>query len=278
MQALTALPFSPRADELRARHQVLAQHSPGVRTTQGKIPTRALPLTRGLPPRPPPHPSGTLTPVGPTTLHHRLRAAAADRSYRELGELTATHPETVRRYMQGAAPSVEFLSAFAGALNISVEWLLTGAGAMRSKDLRPHVLREASVAELLNAMAQTIERLIMRVERLEAYMQTLETRIRANANDASTPLDSRDATRSLIQTIQGDSPPINTAINTAINGSANHALIAPEHAARSLAPAPSPTAPSPAIGSPDQRARSIADALPQRARSDAGGTPPAGGP
>jgi transcriptional regulator with XRE-family HTH domain len=212
--------------------------------------------------------------VGPTTLHHRLRAAAADRSYRELGDLTATHPETVRRYMQGAAPSVEFLSAFAGALGVSVEWLLTGAGAMRSKDLRPHVLREASVTELLNAMAQTIERLIMRVERLEAYMQTLETRIRANASDASTPLDSRDATRSLIQTIEGGSAPINTANN----GSANHALIAPERATRSLAPAPSPTAPSLVDGTPDQRARSIADALPQRARPDAGGTPPPGGP
>lgn len=181
--------------------------------------------------------------MDPTTLHHRLRAAAADRSYRELGDLTATHPETVRRYMQGAAPSVEFLSAFAGALGVSVEWLLTGTGAMRSKDLRPHVLREASVTELLNAMAQTIERLIMRVERLEAYMQTLETRIRANSTEADREkgLDSRDGTRSLIGTIEGSEP----------NG-----FSAP---------------------SPDQRARSIADALPQRARPDAGGIAPTNG-
>lgn len=142
--------------------------------------------------------------------------------------------------MQGAAPSIEFLSAFARAMGVSVDWLLTGAGAMRSKDVRPHILREASVTELLNAMAQTIERLIMRVERLEAYMQTLETRIRANSSES--PLDSGDGTRSLIRTIEGNEPD---------------------------------TGPP---ASRDQRARSIADALPQRARPDAGGTPPPGGP
>lgn len=135
--------------------------------------------------------------------------------------------------MQGAAPSVEYLAAFAGAMGVSIEWLLTGSGAMRSKDVRPHVLREASVTELLNAMAQTIERLIMRVERLEAYMQTLETRIRANS--AETPLDSRDGPRSLIRTIEG--------------GDAKPAL-----------------GPS----SADERAASIADALSKRARPDAG--------
>ena len=158
--------------------------------------------------------------------------------------------------MQGAAPSVEFLSALAGALGVSVEWLLTGAGAMRSKDLKPHVLREASVTELLNAMATTIERLIMRVERLEAYMQTLETRIRANASDATTPLDSRDGTRSLIRTIEGSAG--DRGGGGSVGGSAGGG-----------------GAGGPA--SPDQRARSIADALPQRARPDAGGTAPAGG-
>lgn len=201
---------------------------------------------------PPPKPD-TLSNLNPTTLHHRLRAAAADRSYRELGDLTSTHPETVRRYMQGAVPSIEFLSAFAGALGVSVEWLLTGAGAMRSKDLRPHVLREASVSELLNAMAQTIERLIMRVERLEAYMQTLETRIRANASDATTQLDSRDGTQALIRTIEGS--------ELDVPGGASPA-----------------SGPASGASSPDQRARSIADALPQRARPDAGGAAPAGGP
>ena len=35
---LTALPFSPRAEHLRARHQELPQHSHGVRNTQGEFP------------------------------------------------------------------------------------------------------------------------------------------------------------------------------------------------------------------------------------------------
>lgn len=112
-------------------------------------------------------------------LHERLVAATGNMTYRQVGEITQTHPETVRRYMQGQTPSVEFLEALTGALGLSAEWLLTGRGPMKLDEARLHALREFNAADLLEAVASTMERLIDRVDRLEQYTQTLETRLRA---------------------------------------------------------------------------------------------------
>jgi preprotein translocase subunit SecD len=116
----------------------------------------------------------------PTTeLHQRLNNAAGNRSYRHLAELTSTNAESVRRYMQGQPPSVEFLSAFCDSLAVNGEWVLTGRGPMRTADLRKAALGEAEASELLAAMAQTIETLIDRVDRVELLVQMLEVRVRA---------------------------------------------------------------------------------------------------
>ncbi|RMH13205.1 MAG: XRE family transcriptional regulator [Planctomycetota bacterium] len=118
------------------------------------------------------------------TLHERLKTVAAGQTYRSLGELTRTHPETVRRYMQGQAPSVEFLAGVCRSLGINADWLLTGRGAMRVDEVRAHALREADPSELHAAMARTISMLVDRVDRLEAYCQTLETLVRGRATSA----------------------------------------------------------------------------------------------
>lgn len=112
-------------------------------------------------------------------LHERLQAAVGKTTFRRLGELTETHPETVRRYMQGQAPSAQFLAGVCAAMGICGEWLLTGQGPMRTGDLRRHALREADASELLEAVANTLTDLRERMERLERFVQGLETRIRA---------------------------------------------------------------------------------------------------
>lgn len=114
-------------------------------------------------------------------IHERVRAAAGERTNRVLADLTGASPETVRRYMSGQAPSVEFLSAFCCALDINGDWLLTGRGPMKAVDVKHHALGEARAADLLGAMAGSIETLIDRVDRMEKYVQTLETRVRAGA-------------------------------------------------------------------------------------------------
>lgn len=112
-------------------------------------------------------------------LHDRLAAAAGDRTYRALAELTGTNAETARRYMQGQAPSVEFVTALCDALAVNAHWLITGQGPMRTKDMRAHALRDAGAGELLTAVATALESLTTRVDRIETYVHTMETRLRA---------------------------------------------------------------------------------------------------
>lgn len=121
-------------------------------------------------------------------IHDRLRHAAGERTYRQLGKLTETHPESVRRYMQGQAPSVDFLTKFCQALEINASWLLTGNGPMGDKDVQPHALRSANTPDLLRALSDTVSVLISRIDRLERLVQTTEIKLRAVsaiADDAS---------------------------------------------------------------------------------------------
>lgn len=120
-------------------------------------------------------------------LHERLKTAAGERTYRQLGDLTNTHAESVRRYMHGQAPSVEFLATLCGALGINGDWLLTGQGPMLQSEIRDHALRDAGTPDLLRATSDTVSRLIDRVDRLERFVQTAETRLRtANRTNGDT--------------------------------------------------------------------------------------------
>ncbi len=112
-------------------------------------------------------------------MHERLRIAAANRTYRNIGEMTGTHHETVRRYMTGQPPAVDWLSRFCAVMGVSTEWVITGKGPMKRSDARAHALSEANISELLAAMSKMLERLMERVDRLEAYSQTLELRLRS---------------------------------------------------------------------------------------------------
>jgi transcriptional regulator with XRE-family HTH domain len=119
--------------------------------------------------------------VSNSTLHDRLAIAAGSRTYKQLSDLTGTHPETVRRYMLGQSPSVDFLASLCNGMEINASWLLTGRGPMRVEDLRTETLSQADPSELLNAVADTMNDLLDRVDRLERYCQTMETRLRVSA-------------------------------------------------------------------------------------------------
>lgn len=184
-------------------------------------------------------------------LHERLREAGGSKSYRHIGELTGTHPETVRRYMQGQAPAVEFVAAFAHAMGLNIDWLLTGRGPMKAADVKAHTLGEANASELLTAMANTIEDLITRVERLELFLNTLESRVRAAwSPPASSPQTDRPAPH--LPYAAADHGQAQAQSSTIVEVKAGDAT---DH----------------------RRAASIADALPGGPRADARGTPPARG-
>lgn len=129
--------------------------------------------------------TGDVSVTNLSPLHHRLRQAVGARSYREIGDMTKVHPETVRRYMTGQVPSTEFLVQLAEAVSVNVGWLLTGDGPMYRKDVKLHALRDANPTELLHAVAQTLEALIERVDRLERFVMTIDARSRQTAPTGS---------------------------------------------------------------------------------------------
>lgn len=110
-------------------------------------------------------------------MHRRLEAALQGKTYRWIAKVTGIHPETVRRYMQGQPPSVDFVATICSQLHINPQWLLNGEGPMRRDDVRAHHLAQADPAELLAAIAATLDRLTERVDRLELFVQRLETRL-----------------------------------------------------------------------------------------------------
>lgn len=123
--------------------------------------------------------------VNPMDFHDRLTMAAGQVSYRKLGTLTETHPETVRRYMQGHAPSASFLTNLCRVLGISGEWMLTGRGPMKVAQMKSHALNQADPSELMTAVANTLTDLCDRMDRMERYIQTLETRVRGSMAQSS---------------------------------------------------------------------------------------------
>lgn len=112
-------------------------------------------------------------------LHERLLSIVGDETYRALAKRTQSSPETVRRYLQGQAPSVEFLAAVCDVYDINANWLFTGEGARRNAEQRAETLRASSPAELLAAIADALELLTSRVDRLERFVQRVESRFNA---------------------------------------------------------------------------------------------------
>lgn len=106
-------------------------------------------------------------------LDRRLREAVGTRTYRHLGELTRTHHETVRRYMQGQTPSASFLANLCEELGLNANWLLNGHGPMHRADLRTTELQNAEASELFKGIAAHFDECRERLGRVEQAIQGL---------------------------------------------------------------------------------------------------------
>ena len=89
-------------------------------------------------------------------LRERLRLAVQGESCRDVGERTATHPETVRRYLSNGTPSTDFIRNVAEAYGISADWLLCGRGCAMRHDQLDATLRTASFRQLLEALGDRL--------------------------------------------------------------------------------------------------------------------------
>lgn len=178
-------------------------------------------------------------------LHDRIQLAVGDRTYKRIGDLTNTHPETVRRYLQGHAPSVDFVTRLAATLGLNINWILTGRGPMRLAEMKPAALREANATDLLTHVALAIERIEARLDRLERYTQVLEVMVRQGHSREPAAIASVETKPNAANQPQHDHPA-------------------------------QPTTPPHDAGT-DARASAIADAAAQRPRPDARRTAPPGG-
>jgi hypothetical protein len=160
--------------------------------------------------------------IGRGTFHDRLLEAAGEISYRKLGRLTDTHPETVRRYMQGQAPSATFLTNMCHVMGISGEWLLTGRGPMKCSEMRTHALSHADPSELLTAVANTLTDLCDRVDRLERFVQGIETRLNV-LSPAGTSQDAK-GTHGIASELMNDAKPNGSEGNQALGNQKNTAV------------------------------------------------------
>lgn len=115
-----------------------------------------------------------------TALHDRMKSMIGKTTFRALGEATNHNPETVRRYMSGQAPSVEFLSALVSAYAVNADWLLTGRGPMDRSEVRTAALNKAEPNELMAAIAHRMEDMCDRIDLIEVFVQTMETRLRGS--------------------------------------------------------------------------------------------------
>ena len=113
-------------------------------------------------------------------LHKRMASVVGETSYASIADKTGTTAATARRYLLGQSPSVEFLQSLCDAHHVNAHWLLTGQGAMYSRDAKTHALRHANPTELMAAIARALESLTERLDRLETFVQTQEARLRAS--------------------------------------------------------------------------------------------------
>lgn len=87
-------------------------------------------------------------------VRRRMHEVVACMPYRSIGEMTSTHPETVRRYLLSGRPSVEFLGAVCEAFEVCAEWMLFGRGPrLRTAAAREH-LEQATAPELVREAAR----------------------------------------------------------------------------------------------------------------------------
>lgn len=61
-------------------------------------------------------------------LTERLRAACGSKHTSEIARMTDWNRETIRRYLSGQRPDIEFLARFAKVMGVSMDWLVLGTG------------------------------------------------------------------------------------------------------------------------------------------------------
>lgn len=101
-------------------------------------------------------------------LSERMTRIAHDATFREVGDRTEFHPETVRRYLssQSSIPA-SFVSAFAKAFRVNLDWLMLGEGPVHHSELAAHQLRSAPYEAIASEFGRRLADLDRRLRQSE---------------------------------------------------------------------------------------------------------------
>lgn len=106
-------------------------------------------------------------------LHDRLRQIVGGTSNAEFARELRFHPETVRRYLAGATPSIQFLAALATVRGVNPTWVILGTGPRQLSDIAPQVLAEAAPLELGIALGLQLQHLGDQMARVASAVQVV---------------------------------------------------------------------------------------------------------
>ena len=99
----------------------------------------------------------------------RIQQYLGGKTAREIAEDTGVHPETVRRYLTGMPPSLEFVIALGRKYNLSLNWLLLGVGTIHLSD-QATSLDSASSRSLVDELRTRVR---VRADRMNGAVETL---------------------------------------------------------------------------------------------------------
>lgn len=106
-------------------------------------------------------------------LAERLRVVLDSQTPRDIARITGSSEHDVSQYKLGRHPTIEFCSTLCAAMGISTEWLLLGVGPMQQQDVAAAALGQASMEDLLRAVALLDRNSASRVRLLESEVARL---------------------------------------------------------------------------------------------------------
>lgn len=103
-------------------------------------------------------------------LQSRLQICCDGLMNTEIAEMTSISSESVHRYLNGSAPSIEFITRLAVHTGTSLQWLLLGEGPQYACTLEEWYVARSSTAALTHELERRITALLDKLERIDRFI------------------------------------------------------------------------------------------------------------
>jgi len=104
----------------------------------------------------------------------RLRQITEGKTIRAIAAETEMCPETVRRYLNGSACSIEFLAKVCVRYGVDAEWLLFGRGRTQINTRSPSLIEECGARSVVGEIARRWARMESRMAELSLRLDSLD--------------------------------------------------------------------------------------------------------